>query len=183
MGEIAEKSQWLCESALWTQWTYCGTAKSDQRTRILVIDADKFQNIVSTFPTDHASTYATVFVTELNQEDHDDLTDLDQMMHRMGDMLDEVFPPPSESGSDESDDDQMETGISSMSSPNGSGIMSANLGGGDKRRSRDNSIFGILQGGIPTKRLSIRGSRVSDGSAGRRTSKRKSGTLRQSKRR
>merc|ERR1711920_321535 len=113
-----------------------------------------FQNIISTFPTDHASTYATEFVTELNQEDHSDLTDLDAMMHRMDEMLDVVFPPIADSESEsEQSESEYEPGVSSISSPMGS----ANLGQG----SRSNSVFGRVNFGNVVERFSIRGSRIS----------------------
>merc|ERR1712060_279191 len=71
-------------------------------------------------------------------------------------------------------------------------MASATLAGGDKRRSRDNSIFGMLQLSKPTEQIlrDLRSSRISDcdgsksvGTGSRRTSKRKSGTLRQSAKR
>jgi len=90
--EGAGKGEWMCEPALWTHWTHCGTAKAEHQTRLLVLDADKFQRIICTFPTDHAGQYAQEFVQELNKEDHDDLSDLNTVRDRIENIIDVVFP-------------------------------------------------------------------------------------------
>jgi hypothetical protein len=86
-----EEGDWLCEPSLWTQWTHCGTAKAESQARLLVLDAERFQMITSTFPTDHACHYAVKFVTALNQQDQDDLSDLDTLGEDIEDFVKDVF--------------------------------------------------------------------------------------------
>ncbi|CAK0849469.1 unnamed protein product [Prorocentrum cordatum] len=68
---------WLSEPVLWTAWAHRGTLRAQAEANLLALDAHRFINIMSTFPTLHSLNYATKFVENLNTEGaHDSLTDL-----------------------------------------------------------------------------------------------------------
>jgi len=68
----------ISEGSLWTRWIHRGMLAAVEETTILVLDAEQFQSIVSTFEiatkSDPAE-YAQEFVAMLNANE-DDLTDL-----------------------------------------------------------------------------------------------------------
>ncbi|CAK0868107.1 unnamed protein product [Prorocentrum cordatum] len=59
---------WLSEPVLWTTWAHRGTLRAQTEANLLALDAHRFVNIMSTFPTLHSLNYATKFVENLNQE-------------------------------------------------------------------------------------------------------------------
>merc|ERR1712032_1545747 len=61
--------QWICEASLWTTWVHIGTLQAHTECRLLGIDATRFVNIMTTFPTLHANVYATNYVTQLREEE------------------------------------------------------------------------------------------------------------------
>merc|ERR1712032_935524 len=97
-----EKGKWLSEAVLWTTWTHAGIARSSAETRLLVLDAKQFQEIIGTFPSDHAKLYAAVFVDLLNLTEP---TDLGASVDDISRMITSAFPLD-ESDSDDSNDGQ-----------------------------------------------------------------------------
>lgn len=70
--------QWVSEMTLWTNWMHRGTFTCSGNSRLSVLDAAKFQDIVGRFehpPTFEPRLYAWHFVNELNSTEGD-ITDL-----------------------------------------------------------------------------------------------------------
>lgn len=92
----ADRGMWMCEQVLWTNWTHAGTARTTSETTLLAVSAEKFQEIVSTFPTEHAGSYARAFVKSLNTKAVNDLSDIgggyDADMTEVDDLIDYAFP-------------------------------------------------------------------------------------------
>mmetsp|Transcript_14225 Transcript_14225/g.40735 ORF Transcript_14225/g.40735 Transcript_14225/m.40735 type:complete len:1022 (+) Transcript_14225:2-3067(+) len=88
----ASKGMWMCEAFLWTHWSHCGTARAAQTSRLLALDAEKFQTLVSTFPTPHARHYAELFVEAMNEFEIDELSDLETLLEELDDLIEEAFP-------------------------------------------------------------------------------------------
>merc|ERR1712107_282568 len=81
----------MAEALLWTRWMHCGTLKADVESTLLVLDAEKFQRIVSPFPTDHCHRYASAFVERLNvSERTKTMTDL--ILKDSDDIVATAFP-------------------------------------------------------------------------------------------
>uniref|UniRef100_A0A7S2MMA8 Ion transport domain-containing protein n=1 Tax=Zooxanthella nutricula TaxID=1333877 RepID=A0A7S2MMA8_9DINO len=59
--------QWLSEAALWTTWAHRGLLQARAECRLLAIDATRFTNIMSTFPTLHPHAYGEKFVSSLRE--------------------------------------------------------------------------------------------------------------------
>jgi len=78
------------EASLWTRWIHRGTLKAVSECTLLAMDADKFQRIISPFPTHHAHLYASAFVELLNVLDNSALTDL--RIVDQEDLVDCAFP-------------------------------------------------------------------------------------------
>jgi len=66
----------------------------------LTLDALKFGKVISAFQTEHATNYASRYVETLNQESHDNLTDVDTLAHEMEEVINSVFPADSDSDSE-----------------------------------------------------------------------------------
>lgn len=105
-----EQGGWLVEPVLWTKWVHCGTLRASAESRFMVIDAAKFQDIVSAFPTDHASEYAAQFVDWLNNQGYD-LSDIGASVDEITGMVSRAFD---EDGSDS--DEDLEATITQRSS-------------------------------------------------------------------
>jgi len=60
--------EWVAEAVLWTTWQHHGCLKACSDCRLLAIDACRFVNIMTTFHSLHACTYAKNFVKQLNQD-------------------------------------------------------------------------------------------------------------------
>jgi hypothetical protein len=88
---IGGEGHWMCESVLWTSWCHYGTARAKTQSQLLTLDMEKFRGIVSTFPTHHAVNYATKFVDQLNDTDHEALTDLNTNDDTLWDIVGYVF--------------------------------------------------------------------------------------------
>lgn len=70
---------WLTEAALWTHWVHRGMLAALDDSTMFQLDADSFQNIVSTFEISTKSdpaAYARNFVAALNTCTEEDVTDL-----------------------------------------------------------------------------------------------------------
>lgn len=87
---VLQKDQWAAEAVLWTLWMHVGTLRAMGESDILAVEAEKFQHIISPFPTNHAFLYATAFVECLNNVDEDLLTDLDAKL--VDPYLKQIFP-------------------------------------------------------------------------------------------
>lgn len=72
---------WACEAVLWTNWVHRGVLQSQSECTVLELDALKFLDTMKhAFNADsdmHPAKYATHFVSELNDLDAMDLSDLD----------------------------------------------------------------------------------------------------------
>jgi len=71
-----KRGDWACEPTLWTRWIHCGTLRAVSDCTLMSLDAERFAEIASPFPSNHASTYAEAFVESLNDSDGRVLTDL-----------------------------------------------------------------------------------------------------------
>jgi len=106
----AAKGQWMCEAFLWTHWSHCGTARASQTSRLLALDAEKFQSIIATFPTPHARHYAELFVEAINEFEIDELTDLETLMDELDDLIEEAFPVEEDEAENGDSDDGLQEG-------------------------------------------------------------------------
>jgi len=100
-----EKGVWMCEPNLWTMWHHFGSLRAVSESRLLVLDALKFQDIISSFPSDHAGLYALEFVDWLNEmldKGVDMLTDRGPDREASAEMVYRAFPD------DEDDEDLFE---------------------------------------------------------------------------
>jgi len=72
------REQWIAEAFLWTTWAHRGTLEAKAESRLLELDSEQFQKVVSQFPTTEVDPveYARHFVQYLNQHDGPDLSDL-----------------------------------------------------------------------------------------------------------
>jgi len=68
--------EWVCEAVLWTAWMHAGTLRAVTDCTLVALNAERFQKIVSAFPTDHARKYAENFVAALNWNVESGITDL-----------------------------------------------------------------------------------------------------------
>lgn len=102
--KYVEKGDWMCEAILWTNWTHCGTVKAYTETMLLVLDAEKFQETISTFPSDHPGMYAEEFVKRLNMAGRF-LTDTAIDIYEIEVMIEEAFPKEDESDEESSNED------------------------------------------------------------------------------
>eukprot|EP00931_Biecheleriopsis_adriatica_P049698 TRINITY_DN28753_c0_g1_i1.p1 TRINITY_DN28753_c0_g1~~TRINITY_DN28753_c0_g1_i1.p1 ORF type:complete len:995 (+),score=148.19 TRINITY_DN28753_c0_g1_i1:51-3035(+) len=69
--------QWVAEPALWTVWAHRGSLQARSESQLTALDAQRFVNIMTTYPTLHAHLYAEKFVNHLNALGMtDELTDL-----------------------------------------------------------------------------------------------------------
>jgi hypothetical protein len=70
---------WVSEAVLWQEWMHCGTLMATTDSRLLAIDAKKFQSICIQFdypgPVD-PTFYAVQFVEDLNKAAPEDISDL-----------------------------------------------------------------------------------------------------------
>lgn len=82
--------QWVSEASLWTQWMHCGDLWAASDCTLLVLDAEKCQNIIAPFPSPHAANYAAAFVDHLNS-DKGAVTDLPLAEEEVETILQEVF--------------------------------------------------------------------------------------------
>jgi hypothetical protein len=91
-SKAVNEYSWMSEGVLWTRWTHCGTARCNTESRILQVDAEGFQDIVSHFPSDHAGSYAAEFVTWANSCAQEHLSDLGATMEEAIGMVSAAFP-------------------------------------------------------------------------------------------
>merc|ERR1711862_390743 len=73
-AEVSEvmPPMWLCEANIWTSnWMYLGTIQATTESRLLVLNATEFQDIVSKFhtPSFDPTLYGEGFVKALNASD------------------------------------------------------------------------------------------------------------------
>lgn len=124
------RGQWLCEHVLWTNTAHTGTAKADEETRIMQVDSKKLQELISSFPSVHASWYAEAFVERLKSGKGDPCdmhTDIGPNANTVRDMVDESFPQEEGSDDEEGSEDQEHSDIrKSDSLPQGRGSLKAN---------------------------------------------------------
>lgn len=152
---------WLSEGALWTRWVHRGVVMALTDARLLALSSQKFQEVVSNFPTDNVPLYAAQFVDQLNS-----LREQDQPISDVGevddDLLDRVhYSFPEEYNEDEATEEESASkqlgsaslGLAWMQQS----IRRTSVG---SKASRDSSI-------VPVHRLS----RCSEDSRGSRTSK------------
>lgn len=90
--QLIEHGCWICEANMWTRWTHCGTLRAVCECRLLVVDSIKFQDIISSFPTDHAGLYAQEFVDWLNMVGVDNQCDAGPCRDETVDMVMRAFP-------------------------------------------------------------------------------------------
>eukprot|EP00747_Dinoflagellata_sp_TGD_P103243 gnl/TRDRNA2_/TRDRNA2_168904_c0_seq1.p1 gnl/TRDRNA2_/TRDRNA2_168904_c0~~gnl/TRDRNA2_/TRDRNA2_168904_c0_seq1.p1 ORF type:complete len:376 (-),score=40.79 gnl/TRDRNA2_/TRDRNA2_168904_c0_seq1:89-1216(-) len=70
---------WISEPELWTSnWIHQGTLRALTECRLAALDARKFQELISTFPSNHAILYADAFVHMLN-DTAAEITDIGSM--------------------------------------------------------------------------------------------------------
>merc|ERR1712228_279933 len=76
-GEDLTQGQWISEPVLWTHWMHRGMLRAVSDSRLCLLDAHKFQDVVSTFDHDefNPKVYASGFVDGLNST-KDMLTDI-----------------------------------------------------------------------------------------------------------
>lgn len=117
-----ERGAWICEANLWTRWIHCGTLRAVSESRLLVLDAVKFQEIISSFPSDHASLYAHEFVDWLNEVAVADQSDQGPSKEECTDMVERAFPLE-----EDGDDDGCEASGERRSSGRGSSRMSSGV--------------------------------------------------------
>jgi len=129
-----DKGSYLCEAVLWTLWTHCGTARAQTETRLLVLDAEKFQDTISYFATEHAQMYAAAFVNWLNSTEG--ANDLGPSKSEVYQMINTAFPP------EETEEDELLDGENRNS--NASGRMSASA---SLWRRGASQFFGVNVGG------------------------------------
>lgn len=89
--DILRDGRFAAEAVLWTHWMHVGTLRGMANvSTMLVLEADKFQQIVSPFPTNHAFLYAEKYVEQLNLIPEERLSDIDtiETMH----VIRAVFP-------------------------------------------------------------------------------------------
>eukprot|EP00931_Biecheleriopsis_adriatica_P110568 TRINITY_DN8485_c0_g1_i1.p1 TRINITY_DN8485_c0_g1~~TRINITY_DN8485_c0_g1_i1.p1 ORF type:complete len:1037 (+),score=234.90 TRINITY_DN8485_c0_g1_i1:103-3213(+) len=111
-----KEGEWMCEAVLWTRWTHVGTAKAKKETRLMTLDADAFQDIISTYPTVHASLYAMEFVEYMNGLNKEDLRDTCPGEDEAAELVSRAFPDEGESTSSEDDDSRTMRGQGSGNS-------------------------------------------------------------------
>eukprot|EP00930_Biecheleria_cincta_P043613 TRINITY_DN29934_c0_g2_i1.p1 TRINITY_DN29934_c0_g2~~TRINITY_DN29934_c0_g2_i1.p1 ORF type:complete len:795 (-),score=114.55 TRINITY_DN29934_c0_g2_i1:54-2438(-) len=145
-----QEDQWMSEAGLWTsRWTHCGTAKAITETRLLTLHADRFQDIVSTYPSAHASLYSMEFVEWLNDRPKDELSDTLPDKEETLNMINQAFPEDSDTESEENVDRRDSKGqwfagrsafvkkFSDRPGPGHGGRSSGQSGGARKKRSSD----------------------------------------------
>jgi len=164
-----EKGAWVCEANLWTRWTHIGTLRATSECRLLVLDAMKFQELVSSFPTEHASLYAQEFVDWLNVPDAQQ-TDLGPNRDEAADLVVRAFPL------EDNDEDEDGEGDRRSSLGRGSGRStffrrgnSLFLGGGRRNSAESGNLVTRISTAIVNTRASVMGlaSGVSENSAAR----------------
>jgi len=69
--QITVSREWVAEAVLWTTWQHHGCLKACSDCRMLSIDACRFVNIMTTYQSLHACTYAKKYVKHLNQAARD----------------------------------------------------------------------------------------------------------------
>mmetsp|Transcript_54817 Transcript_54817/g.123427 ORF Transcript_54817/g.123427 Transcript_54817/m.123427 type:complete len:369 (-) Transcript_54817:11-1117(-) len=99
------RARWVAEANLWTTWMHRGKLQAKTDCRLLVIDAEQFQDTVSQFYTSEMNPkqYAQEFVDGLNEIEQVELSDLTviHMMEGPGSMRDRenMFMDPTGSSS------------------------------------------------------------------------------------
>jgi len=75
---IVYREQWIAEAFLWTTWVHRGTLEGKAESRLLELDSEKFQRVLSQFLTAEIAPiqYAKHFVEYLNSHEGPDLDDL-----------------------------------------------------------------------------------------------------------
>merc|ERR1711871_599796 len=88
-----KESQWACEAALWTYWSYRGAMRSQADCSIVLLDTVKFQRVVCQFLSKEANPvlYAREFVRHLNLTPRGELTDLCDWTLDIQGLADAVF--------------------------------------------------------------------------------------------
>jgi hypothetical protein len=89
---LLEDKSWICEGVLWTHWSYHGTLRAEAPSRLLAIDAGKFQEICSSTPMVQLTRYAEAFVEILNSTEKVYHTDLGEVDENLEDMIAHAFP-------------------------------------------------------------------------------------------
>jgi len=91
------------EAVLWTKWTHRGTLRASTEARLLLLDAPKFQEVVSAFPSDHAAMYAEEYVLWLNRHS-EEASDAGPSLQEACTMIDNAFGEMDSSEEDDWDD-------------------------------------------------------------------------------
>lgn len=105
--------EWLCEPALWTIWTHVGSLHCLSECRLTVIDAKKFQDVISNSLTPEPALYGTSFVKWLNRVDKQEISDVGENDHALQRMMLRAFPIlPIEEDEDNPDEEDSEDGLS-----------------------------------------------------------------------
>eukprot|EP00931_Biecheleriopsis_adriatica_P110569 TRINITY_DN8485_c0_g2_i1.p1 TRINITY_DN8485_c0_g2~~TRINITY_DN8485_c0_g2_i1.p1 ORF type:complete len:1040 (+),score=206.77 TRINITY_DN8485_c0_g2_i1:125-3244(+) len=107
-----KEGEWMCEAVLWTRWTHLGTAKAKKKTRLMTLDADAFQDFISTYPSVHASLYAMEFVEYLNGLNKEELRDTCPGEEEATVLVSRAFPEDESSSSEEDEKGQRPSGTS-----------------------------------------------------------------------
>jgi len=80
LGTPVTEKHWVAEANLWTRWKHRGTLTATGDTKVALLDAKRFQDIVRRYKDTGAfdpKLYAADFVEHMNQADElDDLTSL-----------------------------------------------------------------------------------------------------------
>lgn len=90
--QSVQHPQWMCEPVLWTTWTHCGTLRAASESRLLALDAERFQAICSGSHDGHIRRYAEEYVSALNEREKGELTDLGIADEDMDTALARGFP-------------------------------------------------------------------------------------------
>lgn len=100
-AKTIEAGHWLSEQVLWTKWTHCGNLCASSEARLVSLNASMVQNIFSSFPSDHAFSYANAYVEWLNELSWEQLNDLSPPKVELENMVSESWPLDEDDEEDE----------------------------------------------------------------------------------
>jgi len=103
---VIGSSTWVCEAVLWTKWVHCGTLRAISESKLMALDAKKFQNIMGTLISMHVTRYGESFVYNLNQQAKVEHTDYEELTEEMEDSLCYAYPEILEEDESEYTSDQ-----------------------------------------------------------------------------
>lgn len=90
-----ETQQWACEVHLWIQsWVHCGQLRATSECDIICLDAEKFRETACNYKVKefYAGKYAQRFVTDMNEADTQDVSELVTEAVNPRDIAKDIFP-------------------------------------------------------------------------------------------